>query len=141
MCYNSDQFILSHDRQALKLAAEDARPLQARYELAARALQGDGEARTILNDGLSKNLEHRLQLCLELEVATGIDSPAEYADERMKYQVSLLADAMQHKNMEEQNGDDRLTKLEIAWLQAGPVSQEQRDPLTARFERALSAGK
>jgi len=132
----------SQNRQALPdLSAEDAKPLQARYELASRALQGDSEALASLRDGLAKNLQQRLQLCLQLEVATGIDSPAEYADERMKYQVSLLADAMQHKHTNEESGEGRLTALEIAWLQAGPVTQQDRDRLTDRFERALGAGK
>jgi hypothetical protein len=132
----------SQNWQALpQLAADDAKPLQARYDLASLALQGDSEAEASLRGGLAKNLQRRLQLCLQLEVATGVDSPAEYADERMKYQVSLLADAMQHKNRGEESGNDRLTELEIAWLQAGPVDQAQRDRLSGRFEHALSAGK
>ncbi|MGB5678019.1 MAG: DUF349 domain-containing protein [Gammaproteobacteria bacterium] len=132
----------SHSRQALpEFAAQDAKPLQARYELATRALQGDGGAQASLRERLAKNLQQRLQLCLQLEVATGIDSPAEHADERMKYQVSLLADAMQHKHTDEESKEDRLTALEIAWLQAGPVNQQERGKLTERFERALSAGK
>jgi hypothetical protein len=131
----------SENRQALpELSAKDAKPLQTRYELASRALQGDSEAQTSLSDGLAKNLQQRLQLCLQLEVATGTESPAEYADERIKYQVSLLADVMQHKHSDEESGEDRVTALEIAWLQAGPVNQQERAKLTQRFERALSAG-
>jgi hypothetical protein len=132
----------SHNRQALpEFAAQDAKPLQARYELASRALQGDSAAQASLCAGLAKNLQQRLQLCLQLEVATGMDSPAEYADERMKYQVSLLSDAMQHKHIDEESEEDRLTALGIAWLQAGPVNQQERVKLTERFERAFSAGK
>ena len=33
------------------------------------------------------NLQQRLHLCLQVEVAAGVESPAEYADARMEYQV------------------------------------------------------
>lgn len=130
----------SQEWQALPdLNAENAKPLQTRFELASCALQGDSTARETLQEALEKNLQRRLQLCLQLEVAAGVDSPAEYADERMKYQVSLLANALQHKYAEQQNREDRLTGLVIAWLQTGPVRQEERGELAERFERALSA--
>ena len=102
--------------QALpQLDAAHAKAMQARYDLASAALQGDGSAEESLRDTLEQNLKHRLQLCLELEVAAGVESPPEYADERMKYQVSLLADSMQH-HAEKQSREDRLMELEIAWL-------------------------
>jgi hypothetical protein len=120
-----------------KLEAEYAKPMQARYELAAQALSGDDEAIRTLQQALQDNLQHRLQLCLQLEVAAGIESPPEYAHARMEYQVSLLSDALHQKFEQTRSRDERLRELQIAWLQAGPVAAQDRARLEARFERAL----
>jgi hypothetical protein len=123
-------------RQALpELAAEHAKLLQARYALAGSALRGDAAAIQTLQDALPENLQQRLQLCLQLEVAAGVESPPEYADARMAYQVSLLSDALHQKFTQTQSREERLQELRTAWLQAGPVAPEARAKLDARFER------
>jgi hypothetical protein len=138
------QALLEQTRQAREglpeLDAEQAKPLQDRYTLAARALGGDSEAIRTLQQALEDNLQQRLQLCLQLEVAAGIESPPEYADARMAYQVSLLSDALQQKFEQTRSRDEQLRELQIAWLQAGPVANEDRPMLDARFERVLQAG-
>ena len=127
-------------RQGLpELDMEHAKPLQARFELAARAMTGDAEAIRALQQALEDNLQLRLQLCLQLEVAAGIESPPEYADARMEYQVSLLSNAMQQKFEQTKSRYEQLRDLQIAWLQAGPVAAEDRPMLDARFERVLQA--
>jgi hypothetical protein len=138
------QALLEQIEQAWKdlpaLDAEHTKPLQARFELAAQALGGDGEAIRTLQQALEDNLQQRLQLCLQLEVAAGIESPPEYADARMEYQVSLLSDALQQKFEQTKSRDEQLRELQIAWLQAGPVASEDRPMLDARFTRVLQAG-
>lgn len=132
----------SHDWEALPAVDPKCTKLfQARYDLASRALRGDEPAQASLRAALADNLAQRLQLCLQLEVAAGVDSPAEYADARMKYQVSLLADTLQHIHPETKKGEDRILELETDWLLAGPVEQTERDQLEQRFKRALSADR
>jgi len=114
-------------------------PLRARFDLAGHALNGDDEARRKLLDALAPNLDHRLELCLRMEVATGIDSPAEFAEARMQFQVARLSDALHHRLQEPRSGGDPLRDLQIAWFQAGPVPRETRETLEARFERVLAA--
>ena len=133
---------VSQDWNALPaIEAKNQKPLQSRYDLATRAMQGDSSAQTSLHNALAENLQQRLQLCLQLEVAAGVDSPPEYADERMKYQVSLLADSLQHKLPETANPEEKITELETAWLVAGPVELEHGDELVERFERALDSAR
>jgi hypothetical protein len=131
---------VSQEWQALPAAdMKNVEPLQSRFDLATRALQGDSNARASLSNTLAENLQQRMQLCLQLEVAAGVESPAEYADDRMKYQVSLLADSLQHRLPDTAGTEDKITKLETAWLLAGPVEQVEADKLEARFERALGS--
>jgi exonuclease SbcC len=113
--------------------------LRKRLDLASRALGGENQARQSLLDGLSGNLEKRLELCLQTEIATGIDSPAEFTQSRMQYQVARLAEAMQQKPTEPHSRHEQLRDLQIAWYQAGPAPLEAQASLEARFGRAISA--
>jgi hypothetical protein len=121
------------------LEAPHEKILRKRLDLASRALGGDGQARQTLLDGLPANLDKRLELCLQLEITAGIDSPAEFADARMQLQVSRLADALHHKLDEPRARQDRLRDLQMTWYQTGPVPAEAQDSLEARFQRALAA--
>jgi hypothetical protein len=121
------------------LDARHEKILRERLDLASRALGGDDKARQTLLAGVPKNLEKRLELCLQLEITAGIDSPAEFAEARMQYQVSRLADAMHHKREEPGVGQDRLLQLQMTWYQTGPVPREMQGGLEARFERAIAS--
>jgi hypothetical protein len=126
--------------QALpELDPEYVQSLQARYELAGRALRGDDSASQSLREALPDNLQQRLHLCLQVEVAAGVESPAEYADARMEYQVSLLSDALHQKFEQSQSREQQLQALQIAWLQAGPVEPALWAKLDARFARAAGS--
>lgn len=139
----SCEALLEETRQAWQtLAVLDAGPekvLRARLDLASRALGGDGQARQTLLAALPKNLEQRLELCLQLEITAGIDSPVEFAAARMQYQVARLAEAMQRRHEEQDGGGERLRQLQITWYQAGPVPAAALDSLKARFERVIAA--
>ena len=139
----SRQALVEETRQAWQaLEALDAgaeKVLRERLDLASRALGGDEQARQTLLDGVPKNLEQRLELCLQMEIAAGIDSPAEFAGARMQFQVSRLADAMHHKIEEPRARQDPLRDLQIAWYQAGPVPREAQGRLEARFGHAIAS--
>jgi exonuclease SbcC len=139
----SHQALVEETRQAWQaldaLDAHDEEVLRERLDLASRALGGDEQAGQTLLDGVPKNLDKRLELCLQMEIAAGIDSPAEFAGARMQFQVSRLADAMHHKIEEPRARQDQLRALQKAWYQAGPVPSEAQGSLEARFERAMAA--
>ena len=139
----SCEALVTETRQAWQtLAALDARyekVLRERLDLASQVLEGNDQARQTLLESLPKNLERRLQLCLQLEIAAGIDSPAEFAQARMQFQVSRLADAMHHKLDESRSRQDQLQDLQLAWYQAGPVPLTSQESLEVRFERAIAA--
>jgi exonuclease SbcC len=126
--------------QALEpLTSADEESLRQRFELAGRALTGDSEARKTLERALQKNLDRRLALCLEMEVEAGVDSPAAFAEERLRLQASRLEDALAHRRDGQGTAEDRLRALQIAWYRAGPAPADRAAELEARFERALEA--
>jgi hypothetical protein len=153
LCERLESGVLAHgmaepDRQALRDETERAwqvlapldgaceTALRERFELAGRALAGDARARQAFETGLEKNLKRRHELCLQMEIEAGIDSPPEYADARMQLQVSRLEDALKHR--QEDAAGDRLRALQMAWYQAGPVPEAEMPALAARFARALA---
>ncbi|HYN79520.1 MAG TPA: DUF349 domain-containing protein [Lamprocystis sp. (in: g-proteobacteria)] len=84
------------------------------------------------------NGARRVRLCLELEVAAGVESPARLAQERLKLQVGRLAERMSEGEGDNLRG---ATDLLLAWYLCGPAPRDA--DLTARVERvrqALRAG-
>jgi hypothetical protein len=139
----SRQTLVEETRQAWQaLAALDARHekvLRERLDLASRVLGGDEQARQTLFEELPKNLDKRLDLCLQMEIAAGINSPVEFTEARMQFQVARLADAMHHKLEEPRTRQDRLWDLQVAWYQVGPVPGDTQGSLEARFGRAIAS--
>jgi DNA repair protein SbcC/Rad50 len=121
------------------LDASQAPGLQRRFELADRALAGESGAREELLDALPRNLARRLELCLQMEVAAGLESPAEYSEARMRLQVSRLADALGHRQEAAVEGAGRLRELLLDWYQTGPAPVEARDGLAARVDGVLTS--
>ncbi len=85
------------------------------------------------------NRIRRDRLCLELEVAAGVDSPPALAQERLKLQVGRLAE-----RMSEGEGDSLRGAVDLlrAWYLCGPAPRDT--DLAARVERvarALQAGQ
>ena len=119
------------------LDAPQVSVLQRRFELACRALAGEPGTREALLDALPRNLARCLELCLQMEVAAGLESPAEFDEARMKLQVSRLADALSHRQEGAVDGAVRLRELLLDWYQTGPVPAHAG--LAARVERVIAA--
>lgn len=110
--------------------------LRVRFNDAAAAMRGNADAQERLSSARDENLRQRQELCLRLEVLNGVESPPEFAEDRMQYQVSRLAGAL-HKNFEpHQSPAEQVRQLEIDWLLAGPVEASLRPALEERFNRA-----
>jgi exonuclease SbcC len=121
------------------LDAPQAAGLQERFDRAGRALAGDGALRAQLLDALPRNLTRRQELCLEMEITAGLDSPAEFGEARLRLQVSRLADALSHRQEGVADGAGRLRELLLEWYQTGPAPLEAQGGFDARLARVLSA--
>jgi len=75
--------------------------------------------------------ETKLALCLQLEIATNIDSPLEYQQDRMAYQVSMLADRMKHDFAYDMANESE--ELALSWHKAGIVIDGDARALENRF--------
>ncbi len=84
--------------------------------------------------------QHRLELCLQLEIAAGIESPVDYRQARLAYQVALLAEQMKsglHPSLEEQ-----LQNLSLDWYATAAADECRSADISKRFESLLqTAGK
>lgn len=101
-----------------------------------RALEAaaDPSRRAGLSEQRRLNGERRARLCLELEIAAGLESPPALAQERLRLQVNRLAE-----RLSEGEADTRqaLADQLRAWYLLGPAP---RDPaLEARVERVRQA--
>ncbi len=105
--------------------------LAARLEAAQAALV-DPALRDDLRGAVPGNDARRRQLCLEIEVAAGVESPRELAQERMALQVSRLAGHMVAGEDDSLRDTDTLM---IEWHLCGPATPSP--DLEARVTRAL----
>ncbi len=115
--------------------------LEQRFRVACEALEGDASALGRLREAAADQLQARLRLCLEMEILAGAESPPEYADERMRLQVSRLSEALQQRGEAPEARWQRLIALQRSWALTGPVPPEEEDPLARRFARALAAAR
>jgi exonuclease SbcC len=110
---------------------------EGRFRAALAALE-DRDQRGAWERGMADNLLLRSELCLKLEVLTGIDSPREAAQERLAFQVSRLSGRLAQG---EDDSLDEAPRVEADWYVAGPAPTAQAQRLEARFERARQALK
>ncbi len=107
--------------------------LAARFELALKAAQ-DPEQLAELQRRYAANGERRSQICLQLEIITGLSSPANLAQQRLEFQVARLAERMVEGEDDPLQGT---TQLLHDWYLCGPAPQDAS--LLARFERVRQA--
>lgn len=76
----------------------------------------------------------RRDLLIRMEIAAGLDTPAEDKPRRMQYQLRNLQEGMTSAGV----SDSRLVlqQLEIEWISTGPSSQTVSDSLHSRFLKA-----
>ncbi len=121
--------------QALPAVSEmdDETRLSERFEAAFQRLVAEDGARALDPETLTTNLETRESLCLRIEILSGVESPPEYAEARMAYQVERLATALGGRGA---SGDEDAEALIRAWCLIGPAPCEHAAALEARFEHA-----
>ena len=105
-----------------RLAAEDADLPALQAELAA-----EREAAT----------RHRLELCLQLEIAAGVESPPDYREARLAYQVAQLAEQMKsglHPSL-----DELRQTLSLDWYTSPAADESRSEEISERFESLLQS--
>lgn len=106
-----------------RLAEEDADLPALQAELAA-----EREAAT----------RHRLELCLQLEIAAGVESPPDYREARLAYQVAQLAEQMKsglHPSL-----DELRQTLSLDWYTSPAADESRSGEISSRFEALLKQG-
>ncbi len=124
------------------LDAEAEATIARRFDLANRAAAREPAAERTLHEELQSNLDDKNALCLQLEILAEIDSPSEFAKDRMAFQVQRLAAAMGARQSHAENSDDATAFDQLTqqyWLR-GAVPSAQFAALDARFEHARQAG-
>jgi hypothetical protein len=140
---NADELAAINQRwqQFELLDAETEAAIARRFDLANRAAAREPSAERTLHEGLQPNLDDKNALCLQLEILAEIESPSEFAKDRMAFQVQRLAAAMGARQTHAEKSDDTATFDQLTrqyWL-SGAVPSAQYAMLDARFEHARQA--
>lgn len=135
------------DQEAHWLAGEGAgapqslpvtEPLPGQAESVAqqrlKALQGVSAA--ITESELADNAEKLHTLCLRLEIAGDLESPADDREFRMQFQIARFNRGNAQRDSQLALGE-LLEQLQVEWLGVGPVAADERQRYSARFRRAL----
>ena len=116
-------------------------PLRQRFDQACAALNADEDAQQQYRKVLLDNHAQKRELCLRLEIVTETETPAEYAQERMNYQVSRLSESMQERRPS--TGSNGLLQealaIEQRWYTQGSLPAAAEQALDARVQRAVAA--
>ena len=80
------------------------------------------------------NEEKRRDLLIKMEVAAGIDTPAEDKARRMQYQLEHLQEGMTSAGLDDSR--QVLKRLDKKWMATGPASQSVQDSLQSRYLKA-----
>jgi hypothetical protein len=107
--------------------------IRARLSAALAAAQ-DPEQLESLRDRYRNNAARLSQLCLQLEILAGVETPKEHAKQRLEFQVSRLTERMVDGEEDPLQGSARLLK---EWYLCGPVPRHEG--LSTRFERIRKA--
>lgn len=113
-----------------------ARALAKRFEQACSAAANEEGSRDQLQAASPQNRTRREELCLQLEVLSGVDSPPEQSEARMALQVSRLSEALSQGKSTPNDEFDGLVK---EWYTTGPAMDETAASLEQRFQLARSA--
>lgn len=107
--------------------------IAARFSSALAAAR-DPEQLAALRRRYDANAARLSQLCLQLEILAGVETPPELAQQRLEFQVARLTERMVDGEEDPLQGSARLLK---EWYLCGPAPRT--DGLDSRFERIRQA--
>ncbi|MBN2886481.1 MAG: DUF349 domain-containing protein [Chromatiaceae bacterium] len=107
--------------------------IEQRFQRALQALD-ERETAERLRQAQASNARERAQLCLQLEILAGLDSPPEFTQQRLEYQVSRLAERMGEGEADPLSDAAALLQR---WHLSGPAPADSA--LSARYARIREA--
>lgn len=113
-------------------------PLQARYQQAVESLQQGNRPAA---DALTANAARLRDLCIRMEIAAGLESPADDQARRMALQVNRLSSGLQQRQQDMLTGARLLEALQVDWCSVGPVAPAERSIFHTRFQAALKRAR
>lgn len=116
------------DTTEVRVASDVMALLMARRDAALNHIEGKTQPDYAANEEL------RRELLIRMEVAAGVDTPAEDKSRRMQYQLKHLQEGMTSAGLDD--AKQVLKKLEQNWLSLGPASRSASDSLQSRFLKA-----
>ncbi len=90
---------------------------------------------------LQAESKRKRDLCLQLEIATGVDTPPAYTQERMEYQVARLSDSLSGRRSHDAGLNDPLQEtlvLAREWLLSPLPPDANKAELETRFRRVYA---
>ena len=108
--------------------------IQIRYATACEMLQNGSEILDCNSEKWAENLEMKQNICLRLEILSEIESPPEFARERMKQNVERL-NAVMTKQVSVTDPEEEIRELLISYWLTGAVPSEAHELLKQRFNR------
>ena len=108
-------------------------PLKQRYQ----RIQDGFDAEQVSPSALQDNADQLRDLCIRLEIAAGVDTPAQDQQRRMELQVDRLADGLSQRS-ENTSVTGLVEQLQMEWCSVGPVASPERQQYTQRFKSALA---
>lgn len=116
------------DSSDVKVSPELDTILKARRDQALAHIKAGDQPDYATNEQL------RRDLLIRMEVAAGIETPAEDKSRRMKYQLEHLQQGMTSAGLNDKK--QLLNQLEKQWMAVGPVKASTRDTLNSRYLKA-----
>ncbi len=116
------------DASDARVSAEIASLLEKRRDQALRYLKESSKPDYAANE------TQRRDILIRMEVAAGVDTPAEDKARRMQYQLQNLQEGMTSAAVNDKQ--HVLSALELEWIAAGPASRAVSDALQSRFLKA-----
>jgi len=110
--------------------------LKKRYEQVAGLRESGSRVTT---DLLEQNRERLSQLCIQLEILGGVESPEEDRQKRIEMQVSRLSNGLGRRGNDDLGFAEQVENMQIEWCGIGLVEVDTRQLLTARFRRLLKS--
>lgn len=116
-------------------------PVRERFDAACQAVIEGGQARRSLLQTLEANLASKRILCLRLEILAGVESPPEFVQERMEYQIARLSKSLTEPGSAHRPPQimDEARAIERQWYQTGAMPSPLNESLESRFQRALAS--
>jgi hypothetical protein len=137
LAHEADQDLHSDWSKRWQAASNDRdlpTEISARFQGAMSVLSGE-TPRADYQQRAESHVHNGHQLTLEAEYLAGVESPAEFQQARMDYQVSRLSARM--GGAESLSPNQEAEALEQRWLACGPLPSDQAQSIDQRFLAAI----